>query len=126
MIRAAALVLVLLAACAPAPSTVVLYSRHDSDYAQKARDLARVFAPVHFDRELRPGAFWRAEMGQRICGASHVLLIWSEHAARSVEVARELQTASACQVPVIAVLLDSTPLPHEASPRHAVDWRGFK
>jgi hypothetical protein len=52
-----------------------------------------------------------------------VLLLWSASAAASVEVAREIQTAVLCSVPLVPVLLDGTPLPGDVQAVQAIDWR---
>ncbi|MBN8492515.1 MAG: toll/interleukin-1 receptor domain-containing protein, partial [Burkholderiales bacterium] len=72
---------------------------------------------------LPPGVPWRPVLELLICRADRVLLVWSRRAAASTEVARELQTARLCGVPVVPVLLDSTPLPADVGQIHAVDWR---
>lgn len=122
MIPVAALALALL--CAPAwPQTAVIYSRADAAQARRAASLVRLYDPVLIDVALPPGVPWRSVMAAGICASERVLLVWSRRAATSSEVAREIQTAQMCLVPVVPVLLDSTPLPSDVSQLQAVDWR---
>jgi hypothetical protein len=119
MWRAAVLLLAL-----PAWSqTVVLYSRADAQQAHRAHALASAYGPAVIDRALPPGVAWRPTIAKAICGASLVLVVWSERAAASSEVRREIDTAMICRVPVVPVLLDSTPLPGLLGDVNAVDWR---
>lgn len=104
--------------------TVVLYSRTDAGWADKAHAMASVFTPVVRDRSLPPGAAWRPAMAAAICNSTLVLLVWSERAAASAEVRREIDTALICHVPVVPVLLDHTALPGLLADVNAVDWRG--
>ena len=119
--RAAALALLL--ALPAEAQTVVIYSRLDAPAAQRAQALAAVYDQAVIDRQVQPGAHWRQAMAGAICGAGRVLLVWSQHAAESVEVRREIDTALVCRVPVVPVLLDSTPLPGLVADVQAVDWR---
>ena len=114
----------LLAAALPVCShTVVLYSRADAEQAGRVHALAQAFGPALIDRQLPAGAAWRAAIAAAICGADKALLVWSARAAQSVEVRRELDTALACHVLVVPVLLDSTPLPGLVGDTQGVDWR---
>lgn len=117
-----ALLLLLLAGQASA-QTVILYSRADAAQAQRANALASVYGPSVIDRQLQPGVAWRATLAKEICGASVVLLVWSELAAASAEVRREIDTALVCRRQIVPVLLDSTPLPGLVGDVQAVDWR---
>ena len=117
-----ALLLALLCGGAQA-QTVILYSRADSAQAHRAQQLAAIYGPALIDRQLQPGVPWRASIAAGICSAERVLLLWSERAAASVEVTREIHTALVCRVPVVPVLLDATPLPGLVADVHAVDWR---
>lgn len=121
MRRAAALAL-LLPVLAQA-QTVVIYSRADSVQAHRAQRIAAVYGRALIDRQLQPGVPWRATVAAGICGAERVLLVWSERAAASAEVRREIDTALVCRVPVVPVLIDSTPLPGLIGDTHAVDWQ---
>lgn len=117
--------LVLLLCAGPAlAQTTVIYSRLDAAQAQRVARLAGLYGPVLIDTALPPGTPWRTVMAAGVCGARVVLLVWSARAAASVELARELQTAQLCQVQVVPVLLDSTPLPCDVGRLQAVDWRG--
>ena len=106
-----------------AAQTTVIYSRADSLQADKAHAMALAFGPATIDRYMTPGVAWRAHMAASICGGKLVLLLWSARAAASNEVRREIDTALICKVPVIPVLLDSTPLPGVLGDVNAVDWR---
>jgi len=106
-----------------AAQSTVIYSRADAAQAQRAARLARVFGPVTIDTALAPGTPWRAAIAAGICSSAVVLLLWSRRAAASTEVAREIATAQRCQVPVVPVLLASTPLPGDIGQAQAVDWR---
>lgn len=117
-----ALLLALLCGGAQA-QTVILYSRADSVQAHRAQQLAAIYGPALIDRQLQPGVPWRASIAAGICGAERVLLLWSERAAASAEVRREIDTALVCRVPVVPVLIDSTPLPGLVADTQAVDWR---
>ena len=117
---AAALLLLALPVSA---QTVVVYSRTDTVLAHRVQALAAVFGPALIDRAVPPGAAWRPTMAAAVCGASAVLLVWSERAAASSEVRREIDTALGCRVPVVPVLIDGTPLPGLLADVNAVDWR---
>lgn len=106
-----------------AAQTTVIYSRADAAQAKRAASLALVYGPVLIDTAIPPGAPWREIVAVGICKSKSVLLLWSRRSASSVEVAREIQTAQLCGVPVIPVLLDSSPLPNDISQVQAVDWR---
>ena len=121
MRRGAALVLLL--ALPAHAQTVVVYSRADSAQAHRAQQLAAVYGQALIDRQLQPGVPWRASIAAGICSAERVLLLWSERAAASAEVRREIDTALVCRVPVVPVLIDSTPLPGLVADVQAVDWR---
>lgn len=103
--------------------TVVLYARADGAQAERVRRLVALADQVVIDRELRAGAPWRQAMAQAIVGARLVLVVWSRRSAASPEVGAEWRMAAAAGVPVVAVLLDATPLPPELAARQAVDWR---
>ena len=68
------------------------------------------------------GVPWREAVAVGICASKRVLLLWSRRAARSPEVAREIQTAMLCGVPVVPVLLDGAPLPGDVT-LQGIDWR---
>ena len=103
--------------------TVIVYSRLDAPHAARAQRLARLYDHVLIDTDLAPGVPWRPALERGICASGRVLLLWSRRAAASAEVAREIQTARMCGVPVVPVLLDSTPLPSDVGQLQAVDWR---
>jgi TIR domain len=103
--------------------TVVIYSRTDTQQAQRAHALASVYGPASIDRNLPPGVAWRPAIAADICAARVVLLVWSERAAASAEVRREIDTALLCRVLIVPVLLDSAPLPGVVADVNAVDWR---
>jgi hypothetical protein len=116
--------LCLLLVCVPAwAQTTLIYSRADAVHAQRAAGLVRLYQPVLIDTALPPGVSWRAVVYAGICSSRYVLLLWSASAAASVEVAREIQTAVLCSVPLVPVLLDGTPLPGDVGQVHAIDWR---
>lgn len=124
MTQPAALTIALALLCGQAlAQTTVIYSRADAAQAQRAARLARLYEPVLLDTWLPPGAPWRTQVAAGICGSRVVLLVWSKRAAASTEVAREIQTAMLCAVPVVPVLLDATPLPSDVGHRNGVDWR---
>lgn len=106
-----------------AGQTVVIYSRADAAQAHRAQQLAAVYGPALIDRQLQPGAPWRATIAEWICSADRVLLLWSAHAAASAEVRREIDTALVCRVPIVPVLLDAAPLPGIVADVQAMDWR---
>jgi len=117
-------IVVAIAVAFPAWSqTVVLYSRADAKRADQVHAMASAFGPSLIDRDLPPGVAWRPTIAAAICGASAVFVVWSERAAASVEVRREIDTALVCRVPVVPVLLDGTPLPGLLADVNAVDWR---
>lgn len=103
--------------------TVIVYSRLDAPQAARAQRLARLFDQVLIDTDLPPGVPWRPALELGICRSDRVLLMWSRRAAASAEVAREIQTARLCGVPVVPVLLDATPLPSDVGRLQAIDWR---
>ena len=103
--------------------TVIVYSRLDAPHAARAQRLARLYDHVLIDTDLAPGVPWRPALERAICASGRVLLLWSRRAAASAEVAREIQTARMCGVPVVPVLLDSTPLPSDVGQLQAIDWR---
>ena len=115
--------ILLLAAQTAWAQTTIVYSRADASTAQRAYRLAAVYDTVAMDSALRPGIPWRPAMLLAICHSQRVLLLWSRRAAASVEVAREIQAAALCGVPVVPVLLDSTRLPDDVGQLQAVDWR---
>ena len=119
--RSAALLLALLAS--PVwPQTAVIYSRADAAQARRAVALVRVYDAVLIDTALPPGVPWREAVAVGICASKRVLLLWSRRAAKSPEVAREIQTAMLCGVPVVPVLLDGAPLPGDVT-LQGIDWR---
>ena len=114
----------LLAVALPAlAQTTIIYSRADTAQAVKAQRLVRMFDLVVIDRDIPAGVPWRQVIELAICKSDRVLLLWSRRAAASAEVAREIQTARLCGVPVVPVLLDSTPLPADVGQLQGVDWR---
>lgn len=125
--RPACLGVLLLAALLQLPlavaQTVIVYSRLDAPQAARAQRLARLYDQVLIDTDLAPGVPWRPALERGICASDRVLLLWSRRAAASAEVAREIQTARLCGVPVVPVLLDGTPLPSDVGQLQAVDWR---
>ena len=124
MIARLILLAAVLLACGQAGAqSAVIYSRVDAAQAQRAAQLARAFGPVTIDTALAPGTPWRTAIAAGICSSAVVLLLWSHHAAASTEVAREIAIAQSCRVPVLPVLLDSTPLPGDIGLVQAVDWR---
>lgn len=124
MIRAAVLALCLVLAAGPVEAlTVLLYARADAADAERVRRLASAFDRVWIDRDLVPGEPWRLAVAARICEADQVLVLWSESAAASPEVAAEWRLAAACGRVLVPVLLDDAPMPAELASRQAVDWR---
>lgn len=122
--RGLILALCLVLAAGPVEAlTVLLYARADAADAERVRRLASAFDRVWIDRDLAPGTPWRPAIGRRICGADRVLVLWSERAAASPEVASEWRLAAACGRVLVPVMLDSTPMPAELASRQAVDWR---
>lgn len=117
-----ALLLLLLLPVLTHAQTTVIYSRLDAIEAQRVYRLARVFGPALIDTDLQPGLPWRDALTLGICSSRAVLLVWSKRAAASAEVAREVQTARLCGVPVVPVLIDGTPLPSNID-KQGVDWR---
>lgn len=117
------LIVVLLQLPPAAAQTVIVYSRLDALQAARAQRLAKLYDEVLIDTDLRPGVPWRPALELGICASDRVLLIWSRDAAASTEVAREIQTARLCGVPVVPVLLDGTPLPGDIDLVQGVDWR---
>ena len=116
--------LLMLAAPAIAHSqAVVVYSHHDAQQAQRVRAMQALTEPTLMDRDIPPGANWRAVMGQALCNARLVLLVWSAKAAESQEVGAEWRIAAACGRRIVGVMLDDTKLPAEAATVQAVDWR---
>ena len=113
----------LLLATPAGAQTEVIYSRADIAQAHRAENLASAFGPALTDRSLPAGAPWRQTIAAAICGADRVLLVWSERAAASVELRREIDTALVCRIPIVPLLLDSTPLPGLVGDVQAVDWR---
>lgn len=117
------MLLLLALLCGPVWSqTAVIYSRADAAQARRAVALARVYDAALIDTALPPGVPWREAVAVGICASKRVLLIWSQRAAASVEVAREIQTAMLCGVPVVPVLLDGAPLPGDVT-LQGIDWR---
>lgn len=104
--------------------TVLLYSRVDAAQAEEIRSIARAYDTVWFDGDLRPGDEWRPTVAEQISRADTILILWSQHAARSPEIAAEWRMALASKARVIPVLLDATALPPELALRHWIDWRG--
>lgn len=112
-----------LLAHAAAAQTTIIYSRQDAAQALRVQRLARLYETTLIDRDIPAGAPWRQVLERAICVSDRVLLLWSRRAAASAEVAREIQTARLCRVPVVPVLLDSTPLPPDVGQLQGVDWR---
>lgn len=124
MMRPLVLLLALVLASGPVSAlTVILYARADEASMQRARSLARAYGPVWVDLDLQPGQPWRRAIAGRLCGADRVLVIWSQAAAGSVELAAEWRQALACGRRVVPVLLDAAPMPPELGAWQAVDWR---
>ena len=103
--------------------TVLIYARADAGQVERAVRLVRSVDETWHDRDLVPGEPWRTVIAGRICTADRVLVLWSERAAASVEVAAEWRLALACGRVLVPVLLDSTPMPADLGARQAVDWR---
>lgn len=116
------LMLLALATSAAGAQTTIIYSRHDAAQALRVQRLAMLYDATLIDQDVAPGVAWRHLLEIGICASARVLLIWSRHAAASTEVAREIQTARLCSVPLVPVLLDSSPLPQDVH-LQAVDWR---
>lgn len=124
MMRILVLLLAAVLAAAPVQAlTVILYARADTAGMQRARALARLYGPVWIDRDLHPGQAWRREIARRMCRADQVLVVWSQYAAGSAELATEWRGALACGRRVVPLLLDATPLPAELAARQAVEWQ---
>lgn len=102
---------------------VIVYSRADAPAAQRLRAVATLYEPVMMDRDLPAGSAWRSTMAAALCSARVVLLVWSARAAASQEVGVEWRIAAACGRRIVAVMLDDTPLPPEASLVQGIDWR---
>lgn len=121
--RIAVALLALVLAAGPVDAlTVLLYARADAAQAERAVQLLRSVDEVWHDRDLVPGEPWRLAVAERICTADRVLVLWSERAAASPEVAAEWRLALSCGRVLVPVRLDGAAMPAELAARQAVDW----
>lgn len=103
--------------------TTILYSREDADPAGRLQQVVALYDQVFMDRDMLPGVAWRQEIAGRIRSSKRVLVLWSTHAATSMELGAEWRLALAFGVPVVPVLLDDTPLPATLDEVQGIDWR---
>lgn len=120
MPRTMLLAFLLTAAASVQAQTVILYAREDRPAVERLRPIAMIYDRVWTDADLRPGTPWRREVARRIRGARVVLLVWSRHAAGSVEVGAEWRQALAAGRRVVPVVVDGEPLPAELAGVQAV------
>ena len=91
-------------------------SKDDRKVAPLVSLLSAGGVEVFFARISIPdGAVWKSDVFKRLGEAERVLVFWSINASQSDWVRREYRYASRKRIPVIPVLLDSTPMPKELS-----------
>lgn len=121
--RIAVALLALVLAAGPVEAlTVLIYARADAEHAERAVRLLRAVDETWHDRDLVPGEPWRLVVAARICEADRVLVLWSERAAASPEVAAEWRLALSCGRMLVPVRLDGAAMPADLAARQAVDW----
>jgi hypothetical protein len=89
------------------------YAREDRALAQPVLALLRAANPGAFlDLDaVHPANRWPERLEEALVEASTFIIFWSRHALSSEELKGEWQSALAAKKEVVAVLLDSTPLP---------------
>jgi hypothetical protein len=89
----------------------VSHSWLDKDVTQQIADALAGSAEVWLDvRKLTPGAGIQHTIDAAIAQQDIVVLIWSQHAAGSKNVAAEISSAKRLGISIIPCLLDDTPL----------------
>jgi|GEM_PF-2693536 len=102
------------------PRIFLAYAPDDAALAAGIADFLGPFpVPIFVTRDaVVPGARWQGRLAGEGAAATHVYVLWSEHAARSSQVAEEADRAIGAGQVVIPVRLDSTDMP-----RHLAAWR---
>lgn len=72
---------------------------------------------------LRASGRWREELAPAVSAADALLLFWCHHSNTSYEVRKEFTLALEAGKDVLALLLDSTPLPSRLADHRSVDFR---
>ena len=99
------------------------YARDDLQIVQRlAQDLVAHGLTVWRDQDsIYGGQQWPKAIGEAIATHDWVVLVWSQHAARSHFVESEWNIALARQTPIIPCYLDQTPLPSALSSTNSID-----
>lgn len=114
-------------------STFLSHNKADKEVAREiAMFLAAEDVTVWFDEwEIAAGDSIVEKIDEGLTDCSHFLILWSEHAAKSNWVRRELQSALAKAISdgkprVIPVCLDNSPLPSLLADIRYIRYRGGK
>jgi hypothetical protein len=101
------------------------YARDDLQVVQRLeQDLVAHGLTVWRDQDsIYGGQQWPKAIGEAIATHDWVVLVWSQHAARSHFVELEWNIALALQTPVIPCCLDQTPFPPALSSTTGIDLR---
>lgn len=90
----------------------ICYSRKQLRQATAVRDLLHYLGiNVFIDHLLVRAGNWRPQLENALLSSDIVILLWSRHASKSSEVARELVLVATKKTPVVPILLDGTELP---------------
>ena len=101
------------------------YARDDLQIVQRlAQDLVAHGLTVWRDQDsIYGGQQWPKAIGEAIATHDWVVLVWSQHAARSHFVELEWNIALALQTSIIPCWVDQTPLPPALSSTNGIDLR---
>jgi hypothetical protein len=101
------------------------YARDDLQIVQRlAQDLVAHGLTVWRDQDsIYGGQQWPKAIGEAIATHDWVVLVWSQHAARSHFVELEWNIALALQTSIIPCWLDQTPLPPALRATNGIDLR---
>lgn len=115
----------------PHPHVMVSHSSLDKDIAREiAMILVAEGIDVWFDEwEIDYGDSIPAKIEETLARATHVLLVWSAHAANSSWVSAERRSALAAALDsgaprIVAIRLDGEPLPSLLNDRRYMRWAG--
>ncbi|HEY7495933.1 MAG TPA: toll/interleukin-1 receptor domain-containing protein, partial [Candidatus Tectomicrobia bacterium] len=101
------------------------YARNDLQVVQRLeQEIVAHGLTVWRDQDsIYGGQQWPKAIGEAIATHDRVVLVWSQHAARSHFVELEWNIALALQTSIIPCWLDQTPLPPALSSTNGIDLR---
>ena len=111
--------------CTGGVPSFLSYSRKDADVADALWvALGQAGIDAFLDRKsLLPGQFWPDRTNEEIVKCECFVLLWSEHAASSPRVRRELSLAEAHERPIVPVLIGDVSPPAELANVHHIELR---